>query len=158
MRNALYVLVTAFSLAFTANSAGEGQKRATPPPKNALVGAWVGFDRGGGEFIRVELRADDSGYCALVSPANFITHDYGVQVYKITKWSIDGWHITLDLSPISSNAEPARASGDLFVSSLLLEIHGVNRRWKIESLLYMESRLDSSNQETKDAILTAQNK
>jgi hypothetical protein len=158
MRNDLCVALVTITLALTANSAAQEHKRATPPTVNEMVGTWVGLDTGGGEFIRIELHADGSGYLAVVAPSNFITHDYGVQVYRVSRWSLNGWYIACELSPMSSNAEPAQANGEVFVSSLRLNLHGVKRRWKIESALYMESRVDESNKETKDAIAAAQHK
>ena len=158
MRNNLSVLLLALTLALTLNDPAQARKRATPPTAEQVVGSWIGFDGGGSDFIRLELESDGSGYLAVVAPANFTTHDYGVQVYRVGKWSINGWQIRCDMSPISSNAEPAQANGDFFVSSVRLTIHGVKRQWKIESALYMESRLDGSNKETKAAILAAQNK
>jgi len=61
---------------------------------------------------------------------------------------------------MSPNAEPAQANGEVFVSSLRLNLHGVKRRWKIESALYMESRVREyeSNRETKNAIAAVQHK
>jgi hypothetical protein len=104
------------------------------------------------------LHLDGSGYLAVVAPSNFVTHGYGVQVYRVSRWSLSGWHIACELSPISSNAEPAQADGEVSVSSLRLNIHGLKRRWKIESALYLESRVDDSNTETKDAIAAVQRK
>lgn len=72
----------AFTLALTGSCAAQEHKKARAPTTHDMVGVWVGFDRGGSEFIRLELHADGSGYFALVAPANFITHDYGVQVYQ----------------------------------------------------------------------------
>jgi hypothetical protein len=158
MRNILCLIVLALTLVAPMKGAAEGQKRATQPAMDDLVGAWIGFEGGGIEFVRVELHSDGSGYLALVSPSNFITHDYGVQLYRVNRWSVDGWHIACDLSPLSSNAEPAQASAEFVVSSLRLEIHGAKRRWKTESVLYMESRVDDSNKEIKDAVAAVQKK
>jgi len=158
MRNAMRFLVLGSAIALAANSATQTNKRATPPTIAQLAGAWVGFDGGGSEFVRIELRADQSGYLAIVAPPNFTTHDYGVQVYGVNRWRLDGWHIACELSPISSNAESAQANGELFVSSLRLNIHGDKRRWKIDSTLHMESAVAQSNTETKDAIAAVQHK
>jgi hypothetical protein len=160
MRNAMRFLVLVSALALAADSATQTHKnkRATPPTVDQLAGAWIGFDGSGGDFVRIELRADQSGYLAMVAAPNFITHDYGVQVYKVNRWRLDGWRIACDLSPISSNAESAQATGELFVSALRINIHGDKRQWKIESTLHMESRVEQSNTETKDAIAAAQRK
>ena len=154
----MVVALLALTLSLTINSAAQAHKRATPPTVNELIGAWIGLDSGGGEFTRAELYGGGSGYIAVVAPSNFITHDYGVQVYRVSRWSLNGWHISCGLSPISSNAEPAQANGEVFVSSLRLNIHRVKRRWKIESALYMESRVDDSNTEAKDAVAALQRK
>ena len=158
MRNEVWLVLLTVTLALTANGAARAHKRATPPTADELVGAWMGFDSGGSQFLRIELDADRSGYLAVVAPINFVTHNFGIQVYRISRWSINGWHIACDLLPISSNAEPAQADGELFVSSLRLDLHGIKRRWKIESALYMESQLEGSNQETKGAIAAAKRK
>ena len=151
-------LVFVSALVLTASSATQTHKRATPPTIDELAGAWIGFDGGGSEFVRMELQASQTGYLAIVAPSNFITHDYGAQVYKVNAWRLNGWQITCDLSPISSNAESAQARGELFVSSLRLNIHGDKRRWKIEPTLHMEQRIDQSNKETKDAITAVQHR
>jgi hypothetical protein len=158
MRNAMRFLVLVSALALAADSATQTHKRATPPTVDQLAGAWIGFDGSGGEFVRIELRADQSGYIAIVAGPDFIDHDYGVQVYKVNKWRLDGWRIACDLSPISSKAESAQATGELFVSALRMNIHGDKRQWKIESTLHMESRVEQSNMETKGAIEAAQRK
>ena len=133
-------------------------KKAAPPTVDQIAGAWIGLDGSGSEFVRIELLANQTGYLAIVAPANFTTHDYGVQVYKVNAWRLNGWQITCDLSAISSNAESAHASGELFVSSLRLNIHGDKRRWNIEPTLHLEQRIDQSNMKTKDAIAAAQHK
>jgi hypothetical protein len=158
MRYAMGFLLVISALVLTASSAPQMHKRATPPTVEQLAGAWIGFDGGGSEFVRVELLANQTGYLAIVAAPNFVTHDYGVQVYRVNGWRLNGWQITCDLSPISSNAESAQASGELFVSSLRLNVHGDKRRWKIESTLHMEPRVDQSSKETKDAIAAVQRK
>ena len=67
------MLVSALALA--ADSATQTHQRATPPTVDELVGAWIGFDGSGGDFVRIELRADQSGYLAMVAGPNLITHD-----------------------------------------------------------------------------------
>jgi len=157
MRRNLYPLVIVLTI-MAVNCSAQAHKRATPPTADQVVGTWVGFDGAGSEFIRLELQGNSSGYLAIIAPPDFITHDYGAQVYKIAEWSVNGWQITCDLSPSSSNAEPAQAKGEIVVSSLRLDILGIKRRWKIDSVLFSESQLERSNKETKDAILAFQKK
>jgi hypothetical protein len=158
MRKAIGFLLLISVLMLTASNATQTDKRAAPPTVDELAGAWIGFDGGGSEFVRIELQPNQTGYLAIVAAPNFITHDCGVQVYRVNAWRLNGWQISCDLSPISSNAESAQASGKLFVSSLYLKVHGDKRRWKIESTLHMEPRIDQSNKETKDAIASVQRK
>ena len=42
-----------------------------------------------------------TGFCARVSPADTILHDHGVDVYRITKWDVNGWNIEIHTSPLS---------------------------------------------------------
>jgi hypothetical protein len=149
MRKAIGFLLLISVLMLTASNATQTDKRAAPPTVDELAGAWIGFDGGGSEFVRIELQPNQTGYLAIVAAPNFITHDCGVQVYRVNAWRLNGWQISCDLSPISSNAESAQASGKLFVSSLYLKVHGDKRRWKIESTLHMEPRIDQSNKKER---------
>ena len=75
-------------------------KKASPPKPEELVGAWIGFWQDG-EFTRLELRPDSTGFCAFVAPVESISHNYGVQVYRITRWTLDGWAFVMALTPTS---------------------------------------------------------
>jgi hypothetical protein len=150
MRNSRWLLIVIFLLAVVIISVAN--KKATPPSANELVGAWIGFNNGGSEFTRLELYGDGSGFYAVVAPVNFISHDYGVQLYKIRKWKIEGWRISFDLSPATSNPEPTNMTGQISLSSLNLEVRGAKLQWKRQSTLHMESLLDGSNKQTRDAI------
>ena len=127
-------------------------KRATPPAAKELVGTWIGFDEGELTFTRLELHADLTGYLARVSPADTILHDYGVKIYRVNKWSISDWNVAIDLTPMSSNAEVVYLKGRAGMADLDLEIGGLNKKWKLKVLLYPESRIETSNRETKQAI------
>ncbi|HWY68899.1 MAG TPA: hypothetical protein VNX88_09555 [Terriglobales bacterium] len=131
----------------------QASKKASPATAKELVGIWVGFDDDDLTFTGLDLRADSTGYCARTSPVDTILHDYGVQVYRIKKWSISGWDLTIDVAPVTANAESVylkgRARG---IASLKLEIGGVKDKWKMGMLLSPESRVEASNQETKHAI------
>jgi hypothetical protein len=155
MRRRLFLaMVTILSLATFGYA--EGTKRATPPTAKELVGVWIGFDQDELTFTRLELRADSTGYCARVYPSDTILHHFGVKVYRVNKWSISDWNITIDLTPISSNAESVHFNGRAGTASLKLEIVGLKTKWKRELLLSPESRIETSNQETKQAIGEAQ--
>ncbi|MBZ5665605.1 MAG: hypothetical protein LAO30_13465 [Acidobacteriia bacterium] len=132
-------------------------KRATPPTAKDLVGVWIGFDSDQLTFNRVDLRADSTGFCARVSPADTILHDQGVHVYRITKWSVDGWNIEIRMSPVSNATGVGYVKGRIGLASLRLTIGGPeNGGWKEEPLLHPESRIMISNQETRDTIEAAE--
>lgn len=132
-------------------------KRATPPTAKDLIGVWIGFDQDDLTFTRLELRADSTGYCARVSPSDTILHHYGVQLYRVDRWNIEGWNLTFDLTPISSNAEPVYLKGQAGgIATLKLEIGGLKNKWKLGLVLDPESRIEISNGETKRAIEVVQ--
>jgi hypothetical protein len=132
-------------------------KKAKPPKPEELVGAWIGFWEDG-EFTRVELQSDSTGFCAFVAPAESITHDYGVQVYRITRWSLDGWALVMTLTPTESRLENAYLRGRVSGYALELEVGGTDRKWKEKLVLNKESRIQASNMETKSRIDEAQKK
>jgi hypothetical protein len=128
-------------------------KRAKPPELKELVGAWIGFDRDQLTFTRLDLRGDSTGYCARVSPADTVLHEQGVHLYRITKWSVDGWNIEIQMSPLSNATAVGYVKGQIGLASLRLTIGGKeNGGWKEEPFLQPESRITISNKETKDKI------
>jgi hypothetical protein len=132
-------------------------KKARPPKPEELVGAWIGFWEDG-DFTRVELRPDSTGFCAFVAPVESISHDYGVQVYRITRWTLDGWSFVLALSPTESRLENVYVKGRVSGYALELEVGGIDRKWKEKLVLNKESRIQESNLETKSKIDEAQKK
>jgi hypothetical protein len=126
--------------------------KATPPKPEALAGVWIGFDSDELEFTRLDLRPDFTGYCARVSPADTTLHEYGVDGYRVTRWTIEGWRFIISLTPAATNAEPIYLRGHCYLTSLDLEVGGVNGQWKRKMVLYRESRIDGTNQETRDKI------
>jgi hypothetical protein len=126
-------------------------KKERPPKPEELVGAWIGFWEDG-EFTRLELRADSTGFCAFVAPVESITHDYGVQVYRITRWTLDGWAFVMVLTPTESRLENVYVKGRVRGYALELEVGGIDRKWKEKLVLNKESRIQASNLETKSKI------
>jgi hypothetical protein len=131
---------------------------ATPSTVDELVGAWIGFDGSGGEFVRIELRADQSVYLAMVAAPNLITHDYGVQISKVIGgvWTVGALRATYHRFHRMPNRRKRLVNSSS--KALRINLHGDKRQWKIESTLHMESRVEQSNTETKDAIAAAQRK
>jgi hypothetical protein len=124
-----------------------------------LVGVWIGFDRDELTFTRLELHQDSTGFLARVSPADTILHVDGVHVYRVTAWRVDGWNIEIGTSPVSNATNIGYVRGRVGLASLRLTIGGSeNGGWKDEPLLYPESRLTISDQETKDKIEAAEKK
>ena len=131
-------------------------KKARPPKPEELVGAWIGFWEDG-EFTRLELRADSTGFCAFVAPVESITHDYGVQVYRITRWTLDGWALVIVLTPTEPRLENVYFKGRVSSGDALeLVVGGTDRKWKEKLVLNKESRIQASNTETKNKIDEAQ--
>lgn len=137
-------------------SAGE-RKEAAPPKREELVGAWIGYWEDG-EFTRLDLRADSTGFCAFVAPVEDITHDYGVQVYRITRWTLDGWRLVIALTPTESRLENVYLKGRVSGFALDLEVGGVDSKWKEKLVLNKESRIQGSNLETKTKMEEAEKK
>ena len=132
-------------------------KKATPPTARDLVGVWVGFDNDGLTFTRLDLRADSTGFCARVSPADTTLHVQGVHVYRITKWSVNGYDIEVQMSPVSNATAVGYVKGRVGLASLRLTMGGPeNGGWKEEPFLHPESRLMISNQETREQIEKAE--
>ena len=134
---------------FVTNASAE--KKANPPTTKELIAVWIGFDDDELTFTRLDLRSDGQGFCARVSPADTILHDYGVQVYRVASWSVDGWILKIQLTPLSPNAEPVYLKGRYRLASLRLEI-GAKKKWKMGLLLRPEKRITSANEEAKAAI------
>jgi hypothetical protein len=127
--------------------------KATPPKPEDLAGVWIGFEKDELEFVRLDLRPDFTGYCARLSPADLTDlHDYGVEAYRVPRWTLEDWKLIISLTPITTNAEPIYLRGDYSGSSFALEMGGTTNQWKQTLVLYLESRIDGANQETRDKI------
>ena len=126
--------------------------RLEPPKTGDLVGVWIGFDEDELDFMRLDLRSSLKGYCACVAPADTSLHDYGVQAYRVTYWTLDGWKLIVNLTPATTNAEPIYLRGTYEGNSLRLETGGTNGNWKRKVILTSESRTDGANREVRDKI------
>lgn len=134
-------------------SGGTAGKKPTPPTVKDLTGVWIGFDSDELTFTRLDLRPDMTGFCARVSPADTVLHQKGVHVYRVTKWSVKGWDIRIESSPMSNATGVKDIKGRVGLASLALEISGPeNGGWNEKLSLHPESRIQASDQETKDAI------
>jgi hypothetical protein len=118
-------------------------KKAPPVPAAKLVGVWVGFDDYGLSFTRFDLRPDFSGYVSEVG---------GPQgVYQIRNWRYDGYLLTVDLVPVSKDAETgAHVTGHTGMLVMNLVIRG--KGWPHQVRLYPEKRFGDSRRETEQEI------
>ncbi len=140
------------------HSAREPNKKPPRPPKpEQLVGVWTGFWEDG-NFTRLELRSDSTGYCAFVAPPQGGLHEYGVEVYRVTHWSLDAWRFIVTLTPANARSEEVYLKGDVWFDKLELEIGGMKRKWKQKLVLHNDSQMQVSNSETRNAIEEAEKK
>jgi hypothetical protein len=126
--------------------------KATPPKPEELAGVWIGFEQDELDFVRLDLRLDFTGYCARVSPTDTSLHEYGVEAYRVTHWTLEDWKLIISLKPMTTNAEPIYLHGYHSEFSFDLEMGGTTNHWKRKLVLYRESRIDGANQETRDKI------
>src|SRR5260370_7661712 len=71
-----------------------------------------------------------------MSPADTILHDQGVHVYRVTKWSVNGWNIEIHMSPVSNAFPVAYVKGRIGLASLRLTIGGPeNGGWEDQAFL-----------------------
>jgi len=136
---------------------GLGLARATtvasPPNSTELIGVWFGFSEADAEFVRVELKSDMTGICAVVaSPTVLSRQAEDVGVYVINRWRLDGWKLEIDLSPEDAKAEPMRLSGTFDGSGLHAQMSGIKSKWKRALLLQKESSFDEANRAAIEAI------
>ncbi len=132
-------------------------KKAPPPTAKDLVGVWIGFDSDQLTFTRLDLRANSTGFCARVSPADTILHDQGVSVYRITKWTLNAWNIEIQMSPISNATAVGYFKGRVGLSLLSLTVGSPqNGGWKEKLSLHPEPRIMTSDQETRKGIEDAE--
>jgi len=76
-------------------------KPAQPPKPSDIVGVWSGYSSHN-DFLRLELDKGGSGYLSFVS----VVHDAPVDVYRVAKWKVSEWSLTLELQPLTRDAEP----------------------------------------------------
>jgi hypothetical protein len=145
-----FVLLGTSTVAFDVPAMSQA-KRARPPKPEELVGVWIGFWQDE-EFTRLDLRADSTGYCAYVAPLDSTTHQFGVHVYRVTRWAVDGNKFDISLAPIDPRDERIYLKGSVGYSALQLEIGGADRKWKEQVVLRKESQMQASNLETKAKI------
>ena len=92
----LFSSIVIFSTLLARSSSVFATSVASPPNSTDLVGVWIGYSEANGEFIRIELKPDMTGVCAVVpSPATLGAQPSDVDVYPINRW-----HSTINLSAL----------------------------------------------------------
>jgi hypothetical protein len=135
----------------------DGFCAALPPTPEMATGVWVGFDESDLVFYRLDLRRDFTGYCASVSQTGSL-HDYGVDVYKVTRWCLRDRTLLIDMHPVTTNAEAIYLKGTFGGSPIELEVGGSNGQWKRDVVLHRESEWNAGNSETRSKIHEVENK
>ena len=107
-----------------------------PPDLHALRGTWVGFTSEANDFYRVRLDADGGSMAAAFAGRE-------PRLSRITALAIDSQsRITMDISPISTNAYAIRVGGSAETSRLQLRVTGPDTNgWVHDILLYREDLL-----------------
>jgi hypothetical protein len=156
-------LVLALLICPETGSNASANKVAVPPPAKALIGVWIGFNSSNLTFTRLDLRADSTGFCALVSPASSVPRDKRVSIFRVEKWSVNGGNIEIQMSPLSNGAKVDYVRGYVNLSAIRLTMSFFSirlsergpkkpRTWKEQFLLHSGSEIMSANHETKDEI------
>ena len=129
----------------------QANKKRVPIPAKELVGIWVGFDKYYAfSFTRLDLRAGLSGYVS-------VGGGRPLGVYRISNAQYDGYHFTMDLVPISNDAEDGvHVSARSGLAFMDLQIHGKGY-WELkhEVRLFPEKDVDDFNRQAKEAIEAA---
>jgi len=124
----------------------------SPPTRDKLVGAWIGFSEDELDFARLDLNTGSASHFVTISPNDTSLHKYGGFVYEITNWTMTGWKLSFSLTPMNASAEPIYVSGVFNGFSLQLEMGSPSKEWQKKLVLYRESRVEASNKEAKDMI------
>src|SRR5687768_16589381 len=74
---------------------------ARPPKFSDVVGVWSGYSNHH-DFLRLALDKDGTGYLSFIS----VVRDAPVDVYRVRRWTLSEWSVTLELEPITRDAEP----------------------------------------------------
>jgi hypothetical protein len=98
-------------------------RRVQPVKAKELAGEWLGYDEDMLSFYRLELSQDGRGSCSTTFLDNPAT------IYRVERWSLDGYNIDIKLSPASKEAEPIYMKGTTALRRLSLEVGGLEIKW-----------------------------
>jgi hypothetical protein len=133
----LCILAAASSLA---------DKPVKPPAVEEIIGAWFGLDQDRLRFCRLELNAGYTGLCSVT----FV--DDPPVLYKVSRWSLDGFNLAADLAPLDKEATALYLKGTATRHELILEVGEVSRSWKRELTLFNEKEFLAKNSQARDRV------
>jgi hypothetical protein len=114
------------------------------PTKEELARTWVGWfdDR---RYFRLELAQNGGG---LFGDYSLSDVNPTPRLYRVTKWSLEGAGLALDLRPVDSDSRPLALNAHASVTMLHLNLAETNG-WACTALLRPESEVDAVIQNTK---------
>ena len=121
-------------------------KKVLPPDQSSLCGAWFGFDDDRLRFCRLELNRDGTGFFSTTLVDN------PALLYFLRKWSLDGFDLKLEIRPLDANAEPIYLKGVAGEPELVLEMGGLEEKWKRGLRLFNERRFLAKSEQLKVRI------
>lgn len=125
--------------------------KATVIPRNPtakeVTGTWVGWfdDR---RYFRLKLAENGTG---LFGDYNLSDTNPKPKLYQITKWSLEGAKLAMDLHPIDPDASPLALSAHASVTMLRLTVTETNG-WTGCAMLRPEPEIDSAIHGTKSRM------
>ena len=128
-----------------ATTVGYANKPARPPQLSDAVGVWSGYSNHY-DFLRLDFDKDGSGYLSFIS----VVRDAPVAVYRVKKWSLSEWNVTLELEPLTRGAEPFQFTRvRCYYHYMECEYGG--KRWDRKATLFAERDLKALGERAQKA-------
>jgi hypothetical protein len=119
---------------------------ALPPNRKLFVGAWNGFSSSHLAFARLELNDNDTGQLAI----SYLP-DSAPEIYRVTKWMVQGYEVLITVEPAEPTAEPITLQHVSYgIQSLELELHG--KGWMRKMSLFNEGDFEGRAGAAKKAL------
>lgn len=126
--------------------------RVSPPTVHDVGKTWLGYTGDELAFFRLELLTNGTGWCASVHLPDTVLYEYGVNAYRVTRWSLNDFQITFDLEPTSTNSEPIYLKGRTSGHTMDLEVGGTTPNWSRDLVLRPEENFMIPHRDTRLAI------
>jgi hypothetical protein len=151
MSNKLIRTTAIISMLLCLCSAQEAKLQVTParPLKESdLYGDWVGLSDDDLNFYRLRLEKDNKGCLATT-----FNDDSEVDLYRIKSWGILNGSLTIQLIPMTKEAE------DLEITNIRRKVHSLkctigspSGSWSRSAVLYQEKHVSKASSKTKSAM------